>query len=270
VVEAEPQLAHRSESLIKQTAAATPLLDATPKRSCPSRSARSTTPSAPDDSPGSAVRTIGEDRPVNATIIHSLDQHSGSVSAVLTAALVLVTGYYAAMNRRAVQEMRAARNAALLPKLALEFHRLGPMVVDLAIRNVGPGAAIAIDVEIEWLPVIKDDASKIRWRRNLLSSGEQVELAPPGDRNGNLDTLPKVYRDIRLRGAMQDAGGKPYVVEEAFGNITEWRDLLGDAHEIWRPPEPERRMSEAFARQFDVDGVSRAVKEIAASLLRHG
>lgn len=205
-----------------------------------------------------------------ATIFHALDRHSGSTSAILTAALVLVTGY-AFTNRRVVTEMKAARDAALLPKLALEFHRLGPNVVDLAIRNVGPGAALNIDVHVEWLPT--DQAmgpTRIHWRRNLLSPGEQAELAPPGDLNGNLEHLPTLFRDILLRGNMQDATGKPYAVDEAFGTITEWRDLLGDAHELWRPPEPERRMADALAKEFakPIKDAGRALSEIAAGLSR--
>ena len=73
-----------------------------------------------------------------ASIFDTLDRHSGSATVLLTAALVLVTAYYAWMNRRAVSEMKAARDATLLPKLALEFHRLGPNVVDLAIRTLAP------------------------------------------------------------------------------------------------------------------------------------
>lgn len=206
-----------------------------------------------------------------ATIFDTLDGHSGSTSAILTAALVLVTGYYAITNRRVLMEMKAARDAALLPKLALEFHRLGPNVVDLAIRNVGPGAALNVDVHVEWLPA--DQAAsptRVHWRRNLFSPGEQAELAPPGDLNGNLGHLPTLFRDMLLTGSMQDATGKPYAVDEAFGNITEWRDLLGDAHELWQPPEPERRMADALAKEFakPIADASRALSEIAAGLSR--
>jgi hypothetical protein len=187
-----------------------------------------------------------------------------TATVILTAALVLITAYYAWTNRRVLEEMGAAREAAVLPKLALEFHRLGPTVVDLAIRSVGPGAALDIDVAVEWVPADEDaKAPTIRWRRNLLSPGEQVELFPPGDLNGNLDTLPTIYRDIRLRGSMEDVLGKSHTVDEAFGNITEWRDLLGDAHESWKPPEPERRLAEALGREFKspLTGLGDAAKE---------
>ncbi len=207
-----------------------------------------------------------------ASIFDTLDRHSGSATVLLTAALVLVTAYYAWMNRRAVSEMKAARDATLLPKLALEFHRLGPNVVDLAIRNVGPGAALNIDVVVEWLPADAADGPTVRWRRNLMSPGEQVELFPPGDLNGNLDVLPTRYRDIKLRGAMEDAAGKAYEVNEEFGNITEWRDLLGDAHESWHPPESERRLADAFSREFKptLKELSGALKDAATALSEPG
>ena len=204
-----------------------------------------------------------------ASIFDTLDHHSGSATVILTAALVMVTAYYALMNRRAVTEMKAARDVTLLPKLALEFHRLGPNVVDLAIRNVGPGAALNIDVVVEWSSVDPEaESPTVRWRRNLMSPGEQVELFPPGDLNGNLDVLPTVYRDIKLRGTMEDAASKPYDVDEQFGNITEWRDLLGDAQESWHPPEAERRLADAFSREFKppLKELSTAVKAVGETI----
>jgi hypothetical protein len=202
--------------------------------------------------------------PMTASALNTLDHHSGSATVLLTAALVLVTAYYAWTNRRVVQEMKAARDATLLPKLALDFHRLGPNVVDLAIRNVGPGAALDIEVEVEWVPVdASTNAPTIPWRRNLMSPGEQVELAPPGELNGNLDVLPGAYRDIRLRGTMKDAAGKRYVVNEIFGDITGWRELLKDANELWHPPEPERRAADALSHEFKpaLTEMARALKE---------
>jgi len=57
----------------------------------------------------------------------------------LTAVLVFVTIYYAIQNRRMAQEMRRAREALIRPKLALDFHRLGPTAMTLGVKNIGPG-----------------------------------------------------------------------------------------------------------------------------------
>ena len=204
-----------------------------------------------------------------ATLIDSLDRHQGASTAILTAALVLVTAVYAWQNRKMVREMKHARDATILPKLALEFHRLGPNVVDLAIRNVGPGAAIDIDVRTEWVPTAEGaTAPGARWRRNLLSPSEQVELFPPGDLNGNLDSLPERFKEVRLRGTMIDAAGTTHKVDERFSDLPEWRRILGDAHESWHPPEPERRAADALYKKFErpLKDLTNATNEVARAI----
>jgi hypothetical protein len=51
--------------------------------------------------------------------------------------------------------MQRARNAALRPKLAVDFHRLAPTVVTGAILNVGPGATLDVDMLVVFEPVFK-------------------------------------------------------------------------------------------------------------------
>ena len=65
---------------------------------------------------------------------------------------------------------------------------------------------------------------------------------------------------------------KAYEVNEEFGNITEWRDLLGDAHESWHPPESERRLADAFSREFKptLKELSGALKDAATALSEPG
>jgi hypothetical protein len=88
-------------------------------------------------------------RGLYADLFGSLDRHQGASTAILTAALVAVTVFYAWQNRKMVGEMKKARDATILPKLALDLHALGPTVFDLAIKNVGPGAALDIDVQTD-------------------------------------------------------------------------------------------------------------------------
>jgi hypothetical protein len=204
-----------------------------------------------------------------ASVTDFLDQHQGAVTTVLTVVLLGVTFFYAWQNRKMVKEMQQARYATILPKLALEFHRLGPMVVDLAIRNVGPGAALDIDVEVEWVPAHASDSIKgVAWRRNLLSPGEQIELFPPGDLNGNIDTLPETYKEIRLHGTMVDAGGREHLVDESFGKLAEWREVIGDARESWKPPQPEKRAADALYQKFErpLKDITSAVNSVAVAL----
>lgn len=68
--------------------------------------------------------------------------------AFLTLGLVVITGYYAWQNRQMVGEMRLAREASARPHLALCFEPLGPMNVIVGLVNLGPGAALSIDLTI--------------------------------------------------------------------------------------------------------------------------
>jgi hypothetical protein len=186
-----------------------------------------------------------------ATFIDYMDDHSGAFTAILTAVLILVTIYYAIQNQRMVGEMRKSRELAILPSLALEFHRLGPNSMTLAIKNVGPGAALDIDVQMIYEPVAGGAAEREerRWRSNVMASGEAHDFMPPGELSNNLNTLTESFQAIRLRGTMKDAAGKQHTVDASFSDLPEWREVLGGAHQRW-VDEPERRMAKAFADKF--------------------
>lgn len=204
-----------------------------------------------------------------ADIIDSLDRHSGASTAILTGALVLITAYYAIQNRGMVREMQRARRATVLPKLALEFHRLGPTAMTLAIRNVGPGAALAVDVRIVWESITGGDTPETRWRRNVLAPGEQADFMPPGPGiNDNLNALPARYQAVRLIGTCTDAAGTTHAVSEAFEDLPGWRGVLHDAHQRWVAADPERRLAEELAKRFEppLRDIQRSVESLAGAL----
>jgi len=97
--------------------------------------------------------TYAAKRASRGTVLDFLDQHAGAFAALLTLVLIAVTAYYAFQNRRMVKEMERTRELSLLPRLALEFHRLGSATVTLSICNVGPGAALDVDVRMVYEPV---------------------------------------------------------------------------------------------------------------------
>jgi hypothetical protein len=107
-----------------------------------------------------------------------------------------------------------------------------------------------------------------RWRRNLLSPQEQVELFPPGDLNANVDHLPQTYKEIRLLGTMRDAVGNRQQVDERFLDLPEWRDVVHAAHERWTAPEVERRVADAMYRKFErpLGDLTRATQEVARAV----
>ena len=185
-----------------------------------------------------------------ATVFSYLDRNQGAFTAILTLCLVGITFYYAIQNRRMVAEMKEARDATILPKLAIDLHALGPNVVALAIKNVGPGAALDIDVRTEWVPAFSSlEVAGKRWRKNLMAPGERAVLFPPGDLGGNLGPLTEKYGEVRLRGEMKDVNGRVREVDEAFEDLTEWAQVIH--HQAWKNPDPEIRAADAMAKKFE-------------------
>lgn len=188
------------------------------------------------------------------TVIDFLDKHPGATTALLTAVLVLITAFYAFQNWRMAVEMRRSRETAILPRLALGFYRLGRTAISTEIRNVGPGAALSVDVELTYIPIDESAQSESRRvRYPLLASGHYVDLFPPGELNDNLNHIPATYKSITLRGSMFDAAGNELTVKEEFGDLAEWRKLLGDAKQRFVDPSAERRLAEAFASRFKTE-----------------
>jgi hypothetical protein len=186
-----------------------------------------------------------------ATIINYLDHHEGAFVAILTLALVLVTIYYALQNQRMVREMASARRQAVFPRLVLGFHRLGPDVLTVAIKNAGLGAALGIDVRMIYERLDGSDQKEVRWRWPILTPGEQVDFMPPGvDLQGNLNSIPATYRAIRLEGSCADATGRTHRVEDEYSELSEWREVLGQAHARFTQPDPEKRWADAFYEKF--------------------
>jgi len=204
-----------------------------------------------------------------ANAVSWLDNHEGAVTVLLTAVLIAVTAYYAIQNAHMVGEMRRARLAALMPKLAIEFQFIGPVTATVAIRNVGPGAALDIDVRLIYERVQNGrEAPERRWRRNVLSSGEQFDFGIPGETQGQIDSLASAYRAIRLVGKMKDAAGSEHKVDESFEDLAEWREVLEQAHVRWSAADPERRLAEALDSRFgsQFKNVTTAINGVASVL----
>jgi hypothetical protein len=207
--------------------------------------------------------------PPVATIIDYLDRHAGAFTALLTLALIVVTIFYAWQNWRMVCEMKKSRDAAITPKLGLEFLRLGPTAMTVAIRNVGPGAAFAIDVRLVYDPIAEGDPTDEQpWRYNMLTSGEQRDLIPPGDLNDNLNRLPRTYKRIRLVGSMRDADGRRHGVDEEISNLDVWREVLEKARQRWVDANAERRLADELAKKLrgPLDGIAGQIGSVSVAI----
>jgi hypothetical protein len=138
----------------------------------------------------------------------------------------------------------------------------------IAIRNVGPGVAFAVDVKLGFIPKAEGAALERRWRANILESGAQADFFPPGDMNDNLNGLTTLFRGIRLSGTMNDAEGVQHVVDDEVIDLADWRAALHDAKQRYVPPDSERRLAEAFEGPIEdiakklgpkIDNLTRAI-----------
>jgi hypothetical protein len=201
-------------------------------------------------------------------VIQYLDDHAGAISALLTAVLVAVTIVYTILNQRMVREMERARELAILPKLGVDLHWLGPTAVEVALQNVGPGAALDVDVTLIFEPVGAVPKVERRWRKNVFVSGEQHRFFPPDELNNSINTLPDRCRAVRLVGSMKDAAGKNHVVDEEFADLKEWREVLYAAEQAWVSPDREKALADEMAKKFDkpLSALARETARIAGAL----
>lgn len=189
----------------------------------------------------------------------------------LTAALVVITGYYAWQNRRMVAEMSATRALTVLPKLALKWHGVGPTVAFVEIVNVGPGPALDVDAEVVFVPKAGGGAAedRRRWQTNLVVPGEGVQLLTQDQAGGgilDMEAIAARYARIELRGTAYDAIGNAHTLQDSLADIAAWREVQKDAFVRWQHPDAERRLAEALAREFKkpVTDAAKSLRESAA------
>ena len=120
---------------------------------------------------------------------------------ILTGALVLITAYYAWQNFRMVQEMRAARAAAIQPRLVPTVAHLPAGHANLRVINVGPGAALDVDIHLNLDPNSPD----IHYTTSVIPTGEFHDFMIPSDGGvetviTQLDTIVAKWEAFRLTG----------------------------------------------------------------------
>ena len=127
----------------------------------------------------------------------------------LTSVLVGITAFYAWQNYRMANEMRAAREVAVLPKLALHLGMVGPAHGFVYLSNVGPGAALDIDIGITFVPHEGSADSQVehRWSATVMAPGETHHFFPqrrhPDQKTSEGETLEhrRAHRRVWRRSA---------------------------------------------------------------------
>jgi hypothetical protein len=141
---------------------------------------------------------------------------------VLTAALVLTTAVYAFFTWRMAEEMQRTRLQSIRPRVGLYLRPYSPMGGNLAIRSLGPGTALDVELAITFTP---DDDSR-RWRTPVFSPGEEAELFFPGLREGTagFKDLEERQTKAEVRGFMKDVVGHSHAVDEHL-DVAGWSKL---------------------------------------------
>jgi hypothetical protein len=178
---------------------------------------------------------------------------------VLTAVLVVITGFYAWQNYRMANEMRAARGVAVLPKLSISLGMVGPQYGFVYLTNVGPGAALDVDIGITFVPHDEDadpHVIELVWTTNVMAPGETHSFIPrkhpDGDNVGDgevckIDELTAKYRDIRLMGTYRDALGTAHRADDTRKDLDAWWDFQKESGVAWRHPDPDYRFGSTLA-----------------------
>jgi hypothetical protein len=91
---------------------------------------------------------------------------------VVSIVLVFVTAVYAFFTWLMLRELRATRALSVRPRLALSIRMVSPTQGFLAITNIGPGTALAVDLTLRFEPLGEERP----WRAPLLSPGERAEI----------------------------------------------------------------------------------------------
>lgn len=201
-----------------------------------------------------------------ADVISYLDRHQGSMTLFATLGLIAVTLAYVIFNWRMVREMRETRKLTVLPKLAIRFTRVGPAHALVAVKNVGPGAALDVRMTLTFVPL---DPSKQQpdvrpWRINLMPPGDEHDFLPQ-DLAG--EAIAATWKRITISGTMKNALDETIQIDDTFADLPEWRRLLETAQERWLDV-PEKRLASAFGDVLDRprSPLGRALGDIATAI----
>lgn len=198
---------------------------------------------------------------------------TGVLLALFNAVLVVVTIYYARQTRRMVDEMREARRLSVLPKLAMNLDIRHMGVGEIAIRNVGQGAALDAEIELTFEPIegVQLPVERRRWRTGVIAPGEQHRFFPPwsqahpGQLMG-MDELVALYRRVCLTGKCGAILGEGMEINEQLEDLAEsWELAKSSLHELHENP-AEKLAEEAEKSRRALEKQAKAVGTLVKRL----
>jgi hypothetical protein len=161
-------------------------------------------------------------QPVKTPLDYATESTPLYSAAALTTSVILawVTGYYAFQNRKMVVEMVAQRKHSVRPHLVLELYWIGPLHVDIRLRNVGQGPAMDVSVRLEFVPFGSGHPDVRLFEVSVLEVGRYHDFFPPN--NASAENLANRYESIRVSGRSADVYGDPVSVADAITDLRSW------------------------------------------------
>ena len=170
---------------------------------------------------------------------------------VLTAALVLVTAYYAYQTRETVKELRGARAASIMPKLAMNLDYVGGAVFFVVLGNTGTGPALEVDLTMSYEP----EGPRIRWTSPLMSVGERARFLGPEEIHLMTELIDK-YERVVLTGSCLDALGGTCDVRQTLVFREHW-DSGVEAKRLLDEPDSVKMGRELEKIRREIEGIRR-------------
>jgi hypothetical protein len=158
---------------------------------------------------------------------------------ILTGFLAAAALVYAGFAGWAAWEMRETRRLSVRPKLALQVLPHGPTHGHLALKNLGPGAALEVDVTLRFEPL----GESRPWRTDVLVPGEQAEFEFPSPA---VDAPPFSFADLErdkvrvlLQGSARDVGWKKHTVWDEV-DASAWSSTVERSRQLYVKPPMQR------------------------------
>jgi hypothetical protein len=162
-----------------------------------------------------------------------------------------------------VGEMRRARSAAVLPRLAIGIRPIVGGFGYLRLSNVGSGPALTVNVTMN----IEPGGPVIHWEGHVLVPGEAHEFIPRAEDKTldlfRLNALVDRFDHISLHATYKDALGELHKVDDRI-EIREWWRALETAHQIVGHDYPQEATNELKKIREVGQRLTTAVEKLSA------
>lgn len=145
------------------------------------------------------------------------DVGAGSIALIIaTFILVGITGYYAVQTRKTVKVLEKTAELSVRPQLKGTLQPIGPVNLDLMIKNIGNGSANGVELSY-WLEGC--DQTKRNWTKPLISPNDYDTFFIPVAEDKNetsMDYFKNNQTIIRIVGKYHDILGNEHKIDDSI------------------------------------------------------